>query len=68
MAFGQKHNTQDDSETIVSNTPGYADFDDDATQQASEGETEATDETDKVIEKDNSKPLLEEVTIIGAGM
>ncbi|KAE8704288.1 hypothetical protein F3Y22_tig00110458pilonHSYRG00438 [Hibiscus syriacus] len=72
MAFGQNHRRDseyDENEIGISETQGYIDLDDDVQQTttASEGSGSGS-HSEKVTEKkDPIKPLLDEVTLIGAG-
>ncbi|KAI3816967.1 hypothetical protein L1987_10752 [Smallanthus sonchifolius] len=67
MAFGKRRNTEGgDSETHVSNTQGFIDTDDEVVEQtcpASASQASAS----QASEKDQNKPLVDEVTYHGAG-
>ncbi|XP_039063935.1 uncharacterized protein LOC120208863 [Hibiscus syriacus] len=72
MAFGQNHRRDgeyDENETGISETQGYIDLDDDVQQTttASEGSASGSHSKKLTEENDPIKPLLDEVTLIGAG-
>ncbi|KAI3698976.1 hypothetical protein L2E82_42924 [Cichorium intybus] len=70
MAFGQNMSSLGDSdETIISETQGYINIDDDVPVQQQTGATggSGSHSCAESQEKDSTKPLLDEVTFIGPG-
>lgn len=68
MAFGKNRNTQvEDSETHISNTPNYVEVEDELVVEEQAASASQSQIQSHTAEKDNSKPLLDEVTFIGVG-